>query len=830
VAMHVTFFPDQAARRMRVADLSLEQFADEIRRAHAPTKERLPWFKLAVFGDKKSEKGSLRNNANVVSLSGIELDYDGGKISIKIARRIIGKLGLRCIIYTTPSNRKGNYRWRAAFPFSKNLSARDRDAIFDALVAALMADVEFSKESRTLSQSYYYGRVDGGPEVQIEILQGEYADVDLSNPFLIDTDDLRTSMDWEGALARMTYRSGDDGIHMTQLRVCASLASQGWDRDEAVGVIIEATRRACEEAGRDWTSWERGERKRVGGMWDDWEKKREKEDVEVQKLERSNGGSEAGNRTRVREKTGNEDGSNVVGLDGQPVAAKPVPRITKKNLHVALAEIYVGDLREGDRDVLRVDEEWWAYGGGAWNVVREKTGNEVHEASIGIVIKRHLKDTYPTKKLVGEVLAEVKRLVTRTEVAWDEHGLLPVANGLLDLVTLALRPAAATDYCTYQLPWSFDEASRCPTWLQMLADRFLPEEIVLLQEVCGAPLISDRDKDLRRVLIQVGGSNAGKSALISVMCALYSRTTITTSIEDLDKPHGTVEFRRRVDPWRLDEAFDQGKWHLTSTLKTIVSGEPFSVNVKNGPRFETRWDGAAFWGTNNPVQFREQTRAIENRVVILDCAVEFDPSNPVGAAKIALARGYRNPADLVLSEEMPGVLAWAVEGARRLRERGHYDLPDKVRESLHELRSDSNPLVSFFEECVEYDGKGMVSVADFHYAFCGFAREEMRNLPSTKSLGRWLKALNDPRTGFDRNHTRLGNRKFYVGMQLSSTGLDYWSARAAELSARGQHTPGSADRPEDVNQGIPATWGRFELVRRVRAAIEKSNKKQPEQR
>ena len=45
--------------------LTLLDLRARILEATASTKEKLPWLKLATFGDKRTDDGSLRHNANV---------------------------------------------------------------------------------------------------------------------------------------------------------------------------------------------------------------------------------------------------------------------------------------------------------------------------------------------------------------------------------------------------------------------------------------------------------------------------------------------------------------------------------------------------------------------------------------------------------------------------------------------------------------------------------------------------------------------------------------------------------------------------------------------
>ena len=46
-----------------------------------PSKERCPLLKLATFGDERSRQGRLRTNTNMLTISGVEGDYDGGMVS-----------------------------------------------------------------------------------------------------------------------------------------------------------------------------------------------------------------------------------------------------------------------------------------------------------------------------------------------------------------------------------------------------------------------------------------------------------------------------------------------------------------------------------------------------------------------------------------------------------------------------------------------------------------------------------------------------------------------------------------------------------------------------
>ena len=111
-AIPVTFFTDRAAQFKREDVLGPAELARLISDMVAPEKTRLPWLKMARFGDSRSDKKSLRHDANVLAITGIEADYDGEEISFSTAVEIAKKAGVGCIIYTSPSHEPAKPRWR----------------------------------------------------------------------------------------------------------------------------------------------------------------------------------------------------------------------------------------------------------------------------------------------------------------------------------------------------------------------------------------------------------------------------------------------------------------------------------------------------------------------------------------------------------------------------------------------------------------------------------------------------------------------------------------------------------------------------------------------
>jgi hypothetical protein len=162
-----TEFPSAYALSFGVKKHTLHELAEHLANA-GPFKRKAdcPWIKLATFGAQRTGKDSLRHDSNVVQITGVEGDYDEEKITAEQAVEMLERAGIKAIVYTSPSNgvlnppkSNGGPRWRVLAPLSAPHDPSARKAILARVNGALGGIL--SSESFTLSQSYYYGEVQG---------------------------------------------------------------------------------------------------------------------------------------------------------------------------------------------------------------------------------------------------------------------------------------------------------------------------------------------------------------------------------------------------------------------------------------------------------------------------------------------------------------------------------------------------------------------------------------------------------------------------------------------------------------------------------------------
>jgi hypothetical protein len=178
----VTFFENKFARTKREGEYQLADLVDMILNANAtgPTpdeaKNRMRLLKLARFGDHKDPKsGALRNDKNMIALTGVEFDYDGGTVSFEAGCQILREAGIQGIAYTSPRHSATVAKWRILCPFSRELPLNQHHQMVARLNG--LYDGIFDPVCFTLSQSYYYSSINGNPLHQAVLIDGTPLDL-----------------------------------------------------------------------------------------------------------------------------------------------------------------------------------------------------------------------------------------------------------------------------------------------------------------------------------------------------------------------------------------------------------------------------------------------------------------------------------------------------------------------------------------------------------------------------------------------------------------------------------------------------------------------------
>lgn len=162
LSIRCTTFPDARAKRKQEHALTWGKLREQLAAPEVkPTKEDCELIKVATFGDTRTAAGCFRHNANVTTVFGIEGDHDAGLVSPVAAAAMLKTAGVEALVVTTASHTADHPRWRVFAPLSAPCTPSERRLLCGLLNDALGGIL--ASESFTLSQSYYYGRVEGVP-------------------------------------------------------------------------------------------------------------------------------------------------------------------------------------------------------------------------------------------------------------------------------------------------------------------------------------------------------------------------------------------------------------------------------------------------------------------------------------------------------------------------------------------------------------------------------------------------------------------------------------------------------------------------------------------
>ncbi|MCK1525685.1 MULTISPECIES: hypothetical protein [unclassified Bradyrhizobium] len=486
--------------------------------------------------------------------------------------------------------------------------------------------------------------------------------------------------------------------------------------------------------------------------------------------------------------------------------------VPKGELHAFVGNAVLDYMHSQGETLINGKDGAWLYSRGVWELrtdIDAWLGMRVEKVCEGL-------DITNTNKLTGEVRNRILRspeLWREGKMPWDQHGKIPTRSGLIDPKTGELEPARPDHFCTWRVEVDYQPGEKCPWWERMIADMFGDRDeteqralVGVVQECMGAALIDKKPRALSKACVFWGIQNRAKSGLLDVVTGLFGGNPISAGIGTIEGTHGLMPFQRRA-PWILHEAFG-GQWHFSSMVKAIITQEPVTINVKNGPVLSRIVRAPIFWATNFQPQFKESTRAIVDRMIVIEVTRAFVESQPIGAAAEAIKRGFSKPGEFVIATELPGVLNWAMAGLRRALERGSIELTSGIKKTADAIHRDSNLVAGFLDECIGYDRNARIRTTDFclaHSAWFLEMKGEDRRLPSNDSIGKALRAIGDPRIGMDVEEMRDNTSRFYCGIALNKAGLQYHlTAFESRLFEGKVATATAPDR--EVNSLIPPSW------------------------
>ncbi len=741
----VTIFADLAAETKQERELRRDELVALLRETRAPTKDRLPLLKFATFGVNRSKNGSLRYDGNVLSITGVEVDYDAEKMPFEEAERRLRQADLDCILYTSPSYRSDAPRWRVLFPLFDRMSPQHRAALVDRANGVLGGGL--SRESWTLSQAFYFGRVENAVEFKLADIRGALTidravaiePVPFSRPKRRRNRAAETG-NYEGWLQewKAKFASGDFGLRRCAVEAMASAAFLGRDRDVVIADLEESVRNAPRPKPKHTPDYiEREVVARLGDMFDsaaakvpDW-KTAADEDGPPWRIK---AGEPYATAKRFRELQ--------YSADGQPTLYHHRGAFYAWD-GSAYPEVDPGDIRARVYEFLDA----------CVTSVKDKETGEW-----GVVPVR------PNTNSVNNVLDGLRAAAllhsTVSAPAWLEHvpdvdagDIISCANGLLHLPSGDLLPHTPTFFTSNAVDFAYEPGAPEPReWLAFLRqlwpnDR---ESIETLQELFGYCLSSDTSQ--QKAFLIVGPKRSGKGTIARVLAGVVgAKNRVGPTLAELGTNFGLAPLVGKrvaiISDARLGGRADQAA--IAERLLSITGEDALTIDRKYREAWTGKLDVRFVVLSNELPRMTDASGALAARFIVLVLTESFFGREDSGLTNKLLG-------------ELSGILNWSIQGWRRLRDRGYFLQPETARDSIRTLEDLGSPISAFLRDrCMLGAGK-VVSVDALYATWVAWCQGQGQK-PSAKAIfGKEMRAalpglkMTFPHSGDERVRTYTG--------------------------------------------------------------------------
>jgi P4 family phage/plasmid primase-like protien len=354
---------------------------------------------------------------------------------------------------------------------------------------------------------------------------------------------------------------------------------------------------------------------------------------------------------------------------------------------------------------------------------------------------------------------------------WDfNKNILTCESNALNLETFEQQPHSHELYSTTKLKADYNpevlESELGKQWLDMMG-AFFGDNQSFIQEFIGYSLTTDTAHDISIWLKSPGGG--GKSTFLRAIASMIGGRCGNLNLSLLNKEGerslGVVVGRTLLI---AEEVGSRPTLERSDLLKLIIDGGEVSVKQLYRDPVSIKSNCKVLWGMNRIPTMIDQDGSISRRIQTVEL-LAIPPNKRDPQIRQNAESGVYNDA----------VLAWAVEGLKRLRERGRFEVPEAVSKNSLDLIESFDIEKQFITECC-------VHIPDF-YITLGNGRglgllEQSKNLSTAykawcegqgyrypKSMGNlkqeWLRILGADRT------IKKRNKIYYLDLKIINNPL-----------------------------------------------------------
>lgn len=270
----------------------------------------------------------------------------------------------------------------------------------------------------------------------------------------------------------------------------------------------------------------------------------------------------------------------------------------------------------------------------------------------------------------------------------QELDVLPLANGVLDLMHRSIRAYADDEAWRFTSPIKYEPEADCPLWLHFI-DQVTEgdsQKKRQLQEIAGYCLTSSTSHQIGFILLGEGSN--GKSVFASTLQYLLGEKLQASLSMEMLQSHfglGPIEGKRLNVVNEISDHYLRG-----DIFKRLIDGAEVTVDKKNADHRTIHPFAKFLFTINRLPQIDEASQAIFRRLMI----VKFN--------RIFRGSEVNHNLEFELRREASGILNWALDGLDRLRSNKEFTQSAEQSRSMEEFKASSSHLISFL--CDKFEG------------------------------------------------------------------------------------------------------------------------------
>jgi putative DNA primase/helicase len=208
-----------------------------------------------------------------------------------------------------------------------------------------------------------------------------------------------------------------------------------------------------------------------------------------------------------------------------------------------------------------------------------------------------------------------------------------------------------------------------------------------------------------------------------------------------------------IDDARLGSKTDQAQ--VTERLLTISGEGSLTIDRKHREPVDFKLTARITFISNELPRLADSSTALANRLLLMRCTRSF--------------LGQEDPAlEAKLLPELPGILLWAIEGLKRLRDRGRFAQPESGETMLEEMEELASPAGAFVRDCLEEDPESEADVQAVYQAWIAWCEMMGERHPGNQAnFGRNLRAFLPTLETKQRRGSGGERHRVFLGVRLA---------------------------------------------------------------